>query len=163
MNTCRNVVVYFLILIGSVGIWFEMIWNAGIFIVQSLVIILTVIFKHDQGEPIWVGVRLYRGFLLFFLNIYLIGLNIRGWQRAGVNHVLIFEIDPRDHLTWPQLLQIGALFLGKLRRRQLIYSFTKFHLIAAKYWPCHQNRLLSITDITAFQKFTLQTLFHLDP
>lgn len=84
----------------------------GIFVLQMFVIILTAAFRSKRQESLWIGVRLFRGFLLFFLNIYLIGLNIRGWQRAGVNHVLIFEFDPRNHLTFPQILEIGAFFLG---------------------------------------------------
>lgn len=27
-------------------------------------------------------------------------MNMYGWAAAGVNHVLIFEIDPRNHLTY---------------------------------------------------------------
>jgi hypothetical protein len=57
--------------------------------------------------------RLYRGPLLVILLIGLhtlflqfclysslpglLGLNVKGWGRAGVNHVLIFELDPRRH------------------------------------------------------------------
>ncbi|CAF1255792.1 unnamed protein product [Adineta ricciae] len=36
------------------------------------------------------------------------GINVYGWSSAGVNHILIFEIDPRNHLTYQQLLEIGA-------------------------------------------------------
>ena len=59
-------------------------------------------------EPKWVGVRLFRGFLILFVNVWLLGLNVYGWQRAGVNHVLIFEIDPRNHLTYQQLMEIAS-------------------------------------------------------
>ncbi|CAF1137228.1 unnamed protein product [Rotaria sordida] len=51
---------------------------------------------------------LYRSTFLIVLHIVLIGINVYGWSSSGVNHVLIFEIDPRNHLTYQQLLEIGT-------------------------------------------------------
>jgi hypothetical protein len=36
------------------------------------------------------------------------GVNIWGWRTAGVNHVLIFEIDPREHLSHQHVLEVAA-------------------------------------------------------
>lgn len=52
---------------------------------------------------------MYRGMLIVFLMIGFLGINVRGWGRAGVNHVLIFEIDPRNHLTYVQLLMVSVI------------------------------------------------------
>ena len=38
------------------------------------------------------------------------GLNVYGWQGNGVNHVLIFEIDPRNHLTYQSLMEVASFF-----------------------------------------------------
>ena len=35
-----------------------------------------------------------------------IGLNILGWRKYGVNHVLIFEIDPRQHLSHQHFFEV---------------------------------------------------------
>lgn len=43
--------------------------------------------------------RLYRAPLLIIMFVFLIGINIYGWRSAGCNHVLIFELDPRNHLS----------------------------------------------------------------
>ncbi|CAF3520197.1 unnamed protein product [Rotaria sp. Silwood1] len=31
-----------------------------------------------------------------------VAINVYGWSSFGVNHVLIFEIDPQNHLTYEQ-------------------------------------------------------------
>ena len=46
-------------------------------------------------------------FLLFFFTV-LISWNTYGWRNAGVNHILIFEIDPRNHLNYLQLLTVRS-------------------------------------------------------
>jgi len=51
---------------------------------------------------------LYRSSFLILLHIILVGINVYGWSASGVNHVLIFEIDPRKHLTYQQFLEIGT-------------------------------------------------------
>lgn len=53
---------------------------------------------------------LYRGPLTWFIfNLYM-AANVAGWQRAGVNHILIFEIDPRSHLEPARFLEIASVF-----------------------------------------------------
>lgn len=84
----------------------------GCFLVLLFLIVLTLTNQwHSKSEPKWVGVRLFRGFLILFANIWLVGLNLYGWQGAGVNHVLIFEINPREHLTYQNLMELGSFFL----------------------------------------------------
>ena len=60
--------------------------------------------KHTEDwEP---ALRMYRGVFLVILCTFLLGINTYGWRSSGVNHVLIFELDPRDHLTHQQLLEV---------------------------------------------------------
>jgi len=40
------------------------------------------------------------------LVTFLLAVNTWGWRKAGVNHVLIFELDPRDNLSYQQLLEV---------------------------------------------------------
>jgi len=49
---------------------------------------------------------MYRGLFLIILFIFLLGINTYGWRSSGVNHVLIFELDPRSHLNHQQLLEV---------------------------------------------------------
>jgi len=53
---------------------------------------------------------MYRGPLMLIEFIFLIGVNIYGWRSSGVNHVLIFELDPRNHLSEQHLMELAAIF-----------------------------------------------------
>jgi hypothetical protein len=88
------------------GTTFSLGFFLGTFIVLAAVILFTWYYTWSHGsyaerkEPKWVAVRLFRGFFLLFLSVFLCGLNMYGWASAGVNHVLIFEVDPRNHLQY---------------------------------------------------------------
>ncbi|KAL4002989.1 EXS family protein [Acanthocheilonema viteae] len=81
----------------------------GAFIVLGIAIVISWFASESRPtEPKWVAVRLFRGPLLLFVAIWLCGLNMWGWAEAGVNHVLIFEVDPRNHLTYQSVMQIAS-------------------------------------------------------
>uniref|UniRef100_A0A1I7VYT8 Xenotropic and polytropic retrovirus receptor 1 n=1 Tax=Loa loa TaxID=7209 RepID=A0A1I7VYT8_LOALO len=81
----------------------------GAFVVLGIAIIISWFASEPRPtEPKWVAVRLFRGPLLLFVAIWLCGLNMWGWAEAGVNHVLIFEVDPRNHLTYQSVMQIAS-------------------------------------------------------
>ncbi|XP_066568552.1 xenotropic and polytropic retrovirus receptor 1 homolog [Amia ocellicauda] len=52
--------------------------------------------------------RFYRGGFLLIEFLFLLGVNIYGWKRAGVNHILIFELDPRKHLSHYHVLELAG-------------------------------------------------------
>lgn len=68
------------------------------------------IFNDISSENLKIAFRLYRGPLLIIEFIFLIGVNIYGWRSSGVNHVLIFELDPRNHLSEQHLMELAAIF-----------------------------------------------------
>lgn len=51
-------------------------------------------------------IRLYRGPAILSLFVLLLGANTYGWRTSGVNHVLIFELDPRNHFTDLNYLEV---------------------------------------------------------
>ena len=55
------------------------------------------------------ALRMYRGVFLVILFIFLLGVNTYGWRSSGVNHVLIFELDPRHHLTHQEFMEVTLL------------------------------------------------------
>ncbi|XP_014215114.1 xenotropic and polytropic retrovirus receptor 1 homolog [Copidosoma floridanum] len=81
---------------------------SGSFIVLFITVVLSAIF-HDEGENLKVAFRLYRGPLLIVQFLFLIGVNVYGWRSSGVNHVLIFELDPRNHLSEQHLMELAAV------------------------------------------------------
>ena len=68
-------------------------------------------FFTDHTGEFDIAIRIYRGIFLFVLVTFLLAVNTWGWRKAGVNHVLIFELDPRDHLSYQHLLEVRVFFL----------------------------------------------------
>ncbi|XP_017323287.1 xenotropic and polytropic retrovirus receptor 1a [Ictalurus punctatus] len=84
----------------------------GIFIVLTVTFVLSGAFYfHDKN--VWPMVRMYRGGFLLIQFLFLLGINTYGWRQAGVNHVLIFELNPRNNLSHQHLFEIAG-FLGVL-------------------------------------------------
>ncbi|XP_030629080.1 LOW QUALITY PROTEIN: xenotropic and polytropic retrovirus receptor 1 homolog [Chanos chanos] len=87
----------------------------GVFIILTVVIIITGVVKiiREEKEILWPFVRIYRGGFLLIEFLFLLGINTYGWRQAGVNHVLIFELNPRNNLSHQHLFEIAG-FLGVL-------------------------------------------------
>lgn len=82
-------------------------------LIPLVFIIGTTLHQSQSGKPLaWrQALHLYRFSFLITLHIILVGINIYGWSHSGVNHVLIFEIDPRNHLTYQRVLEIGTFLM----------------------------------------------------
>uniref|UniRef100_A0A6P7H7M7 Xenotropic and polytropic retrovirus receptor 1 homolog n=1 Tax=Diabrotica virgifera virgifera TaxID=50390 RepID=A0A6P7H7M7_DIAVI len=81
---------------------------SGALIVLLISVILSGVFR---GRDDWIIViRLYRGPFLIIEFLFLWGINIYGWRSSGVNHVLIFEMDPRNHLSEQHIIEMAAIF-----------------------------------------------------
>lgn len=82
---------------------------SGSFIVLSLAVILSSLFNSSLED--WKSaVRLYRAPFLLIEFLFLWGINVYGWRSSGVNHVLIFELDPRNHLSEQHIMEMAAIF-----------------------------------------------------
>ncbi|XP_077506786.1 solute carrier family 53 member 1 [Amblyomma americanum] len=82
---------------------------SGAYIVLVIAVVLSGVFSQTRDD--WrIVFRLYRGTLLVILFMFLIGVNVYGWRTSGVNHVLIFELDPRNHLSEQHLMEMAAIF-----------------------------------------------------
>lgn len=49
----------------------------------------------------------FRAPFLIALLVTLVGVNVYAWRTSGINHVLIFQLDPSDHITEQNLYEIG--------------------------------------------------------
>jgi len=69
--------------------------------------------SHHTAD--WLAaLRMYRGVFLVILFIFLLGVNTYGWRSSGVNHVLIFELDPRHHLTHQEFMEVDVLSAARM-------------------------------------------------
>uniref|UniRef100_A0A6I8SS68 Xenotropic and polytropic retrovirus receptor 1 homolog n=1 Tax=Xenopus tropicalis TaxID=8364 RepID=A0A6I8SS68_XENTR len=100
----------------------------GIFIVLNMAIIMAGmihVYIHASVHflsNVWPMVRIYRGGFLLIEFLFLLGINTYGWRQAGVNHVLIFELNPRNNLSHQHLFEIAG-FLG------ILWCFSLFSCI----------------------------------
>ncbi|XP_050331542.1 xenotropic and polytropic retrovirus receptor 1 homolog [Bactrocera neohumeralis] len=53
-------------------------------------------------------IRLFRAPYSIAIYLALISVNIYGWRKVGVNHVLIFELDPRQYLTAAHVMEMAV-------------------------------------------------------
>lgn len=91
---------------------------SGSFLVLFVAVILSAIFypevpntsEESRWEILKIAFRLYRAPLLIIMFVFLIGINVYGWRSAGCNHVLIFELDPRNHLSEQHLMELASIF-----------------------------------------------------
>lgn len=81
-----------------------------IFYLKSFSCSFTAIFSETTSENLKVAFTLYRGPLLLIEFMFLMGVNVYGWRSSGVNHVLIFELDPRNHLSEQHLMELASIF-----------------------------------------------------
>ncbi|XP_071444301.1 solute carrier family 53 member 1-like [Hetaerina americana] len=127
---------------------------SGSFIVLLVAVVLSAIFH--QGRDDWrVAFRLYRGPLLLVEFLFLMGLNVYGWRSSGVNHVLIFELDPRNHLSEQHLMELAAIFgvIWTLSVLGFLYS-------SSLSIPPYANPLVLILIMLAFLFNPLRTFRH---
>ncbi|XP_055516106.1 xenotropic and polytropic retrovirus receptor 1 homolog [Leucoraja erinacea] len=86
--------------------------QCGLIVALSVLIIIKGL-HVSQKTSVWPLLRAYRGGFILIEFVFLLGINIYGWRKAGVNHCLIFELDPRNHLTHQDLFELAG-FLGVL-------------------------------------------------
>lgn len=127
---------------------------SGSFIVLFVAVVLSAIF-HDGGENLKIAFRLYRGPLLIIEFLFLIGVNVYGWRSSGVNHVLIFELDPRNHLSEQHLMELAAV-LGVIWTLSLL----SFLYSASLSIPPYVNPLALVCIMLAFLLNPLKMFRH---
>ena len=83
----------------------------GTFISLLILVAIGCVFLLDYQEHFLNAyLQIYRGLFIVVLFLALLGGNVYGWSKHGVNHVLIFELDPRNHLMFADLLEVAFLF-----------------------------------------------------
>ncbi|XP_021935005.1 xenotropic and polytropic retrovirus receptor 1-like isoform X2 [Zootermopsis nevadensis] len=127
---------------------------SGSFIVLLIAVVLSGIFHRSRDD--WrIVFRLYRGPLLIVEFLFLMGINVYGWRSSGVNHVLIFELDPRNHLSEQHIMELASIFgvVWALSVLSFLYS-------ASLSIPPYVNPLALITIMAAFILNPTKTFRH---
>lgn len=112
------------------------------------------IFRKEADD--WrIACRLYRGPLLVVEFMFLWGINIYGWRSSGVNHVLIFEMDPRNHLSEQHIIEMATIFgvIWSLSVLSFLYS-------SALSIPTYVNPIILLVVMAAFFLNPTKTFRH---
>ncbi|KAM9283681.1 solute carrier family 53 member 1 isoform 2-T2 [Morus bassanus] len=126
----------------------------GLFIALNVTVVLSGVAFID-GPNVWPLVRIYRGGFLLIEFLFLLGINTYGWRQAGVNHVLIFELNPRSNLSHQHLFEIAG-FLGVLWCLSLLACiYGKF-----TYIPMQVNPLILYGFMLLFLINPTKTLYY---
>lgn len=117
------------------------------------VIISTMLSRNEQDSK--VAIRLYRAPFLLILFLFFWSLNVYGWRSSGVNHVLIFEIDPRNHLSEQHIMELAAIFGVVWSLSVLAFLYSDVMGI-----PAYVNPLVLYIMLIAFLLNPSKTLRH---
>merc|ERR1740123_1917889 len=67
--------------------------------------------------------------------IFMLGLNVRGWGAVGVNHKLIFDLDPRQHASFQDVLSLSLLLAVFWSLSLILFIFADYLCFPAFYSP----------------------------
>lgn len=115
----------------------------------------------EKNTNIKQAFRLYRGPFLLIEFLFLMGINVYGWRSSGVNHVLIFELDPRKHVTEQHLFEIAGI-LGVVCALSILgYLYSDALSIPAYINPLSLIILFSVIMINPLKIFYFEARFWL--
>ncbi|KAE9535948.1 hypothetical protein AGLY_007849 [Aphis glycines] len=129
-----------------------------------LIVLLVAIFisaTFEKNTNIKQAFRLYRGPFLIIEFLFLMGINVYGWRSSGVNHVLIFELDPRKHVTEQHLFEIAGI-LGVVCALSILgYLYSDALSIPAYINPLSLVILFTLLMINPIKIFYFEARFWL--
>lgn len=81
----------------------------GYFVVLLVAVFLSAVFFYQRND--WqMAFKLYRGPFLLVEFFFIWSINLYAWRSFGVNHILIFELDPRNYITAQHMLELAICF-----------------------------------------------------
>ncbi|KAI5088200.1 xenotropic and polytropic retrovirus receptor 1, partial [Silurus meridionalis] len=86
--------------------------------------------------------QLYRGSFLLIEFLSLMGLTMHCWRRSGINHILIFELDLRRHLSPHRVLEVAGYLALCCCVSVLAWLHPSFMLIPQQLHPLLFNSFL---------------------
>lgn len=109
---------------------FRVGYELGMVAVLSMLVLL-VGFLSETGYDWRTVFRLYRSPLILIIFLFQAGISIIIWKHYKINHVLIFELDPRNNLSFQHFLEFGSLLGIVWSVSVLLFLFSKkLHI-----WP----------------------------
>ena len=87
---------------------FRVGYELGMFTVLFMLVILVGLISNTDYD--WRTIfRLYRSPLMLIIFLFQTGISIVIWKHYKINHVLIFELNPRNNLSFQHFLEFGSI------------------------------------------------------
>uniref|UniRef100_A0A6B2G3N1 Xenotropic and polytropic retrovirus receptor 1 homolog (Trinotate prediction) n=1 Tax=Myxobolus squamalis TaxID=59785 RepID=A0A6B2G3N1_MYXSQ len=99
------------------------------------------------------------GQLMVILYVVGFGINLFGWSRSSVNHVLVFEIDPRNHINFIQCFLVGFVMLAIWFSSVLAYITLEKFAYILPFIPFVSFLIFFIIFINPFEFFFRSSRF----
>ncbi|XP_050539757.1 xenotropic and polytropic retrovirus receptor 1-like isoform X2 [Daktulosphaira vitifoliae] len=131
----------------------------GCLIVLFVAIFISATFENKTNLK--QAFRLYRGSFLLIEFLFLIGINVYGWRSSGVNHVLIFELDPRNHVTEQHMFEIAGILGVVFALSILGYLYSEALSIPAYINPLSLITIFFLLTINPLKIFYFEARFWL--
>ncbi|XP_030555499.1 xenotropic and polytropic retrovirus receptor 1 homolog [Drosophila novamexicana] len=108
----------------------------GLFLVSAVVCVISAFTMVNNPEEFSTFTRLYRGpFSLMLYSFCLVG-NVYVWQSVGINHVLIFELNPRNQTVPVKLLSTASFYSYICTLSMLMFiHYKEFGVKDSLYFP----------------------------
>ena len=135
---------------------------ATINVFLGLLIIFLIIFlrKNNSLSFNWkTALKLYRGSLFIIVHVLLVGINIYVWRSTGINHVLIFEIDPRNYLFYEEILEISTVLGIFWLLSVILYILNAYFMLEYSIYPIIFILFLFLYTINPFELFKRSSRF----
>lgn len=87
---------------------FRVGYELGTFAILFTLVILVGLIS-DTGYDWRTVFRLYRSPLVLIIFLFQAGISIVIWKHYKINHVLIFELNPRNNLSFQHFIEFGSL------------------------------------------------------
>ncbi|TDG45029.1 hypothetical protein AWZ03_008530 [Drosophila navojoa] len=82
----------------------------GLFIVSIVVCVISAYILFSNSKQFFIFTRLFRGSFILMLYGFSVVANVYVWQSVGINHVLIFDLNPRNQTECLKLLSTASFF-----------------------------------------------------
>ncbi|XP_051858992.1 xenotropic and polytropic retrovirus receptor 1 homolog isoform X1 [Drosophila albomicans] len=82
----------------------------GLLIVSLFICIVSYLFMLDRPEFLLSFKQMFRCSFLLMFYWFSVVINVYVWQSVGINHVLIFELNPRNQIQPIKMLALTSLF-----------------------------------------------------
>lgn len=113
---------------------FRVGYELGMFAVLFILVLLVGFFS-DTGYDWRTVFRLYRSPLVLIIFLFQFGISIVIWKHYKINHVLIFELNPRNNLSFHHFLEFGSLLGIIWSISVLLFLFSERYSIRPSLCP----------------------------